>query len=1273
MAKRTFLAVVAVVAFVLPSGQMCQLNVPPSGPDNAIPALLSVNAGSDQTITLLTTTTLTGSASGGIPPYSFEWSVADGPDQTITDANIATATVTGINAGTTTFQFTVTDSAGATLGAVVKVTVTAKTPDEACIVTPIGLIQQRWDELGGAAGPLGCATSPELDVPGRNGKRQTFEHGEVVWSPDQGPSMVVAAYQQDDNIIVNWGDASQDYDKFVVSWDRDGANVGQADASTYVEPRNGFFAIRAAASITVPNVKHAVTESPLLPGLYSIVVQGCISPGGLVTACPLGWTIPVNVRYETPPLADAAIKPCLGQPGWDPSFVPYGLIGERWAQLGGADGPLGCPTEPEHDVEGRNGRAQSFEHGQVIFSPDQGGTMTVAAYQDGGQLVAVWGSTAPNAYTSFKVSWDRADGTNLGEAHTGSGTSGSWSTPVGAGDYRVRIAGCIDLPVGGPVCDQEGTIPADVRVAFPPPDPNAPDPNNDCAIQPIGLIRDRWLALGGKNGRLGCPTGPEETFDDPFRKAMAFEHGAIVWAPSQGDKMTLAIFQDGDNVVVAWADMGNSYDYFNVRLDYELRNVGQVKVDQSGTSGEWRFANGRREDDTDTVIVDEGEGLYSAVVQGCRLVGGIVPVCSPFSPPAFLYQRQNGQIDLSSVPTPTSVEDCFRDKDTRALKAAQAWSDAKSLSGQWGDDGVTTAIALLHLVQDDVLHGKSPSDRRRPRSRFSVLTEINDAIRDQTISADSGTPLPQPCERSGDYDVVLKGYIPIIYRYARYLAPDVQYRLLHLLNKAGPHDPGDDAHSCVAVSIPETENHRLMIESSRYLTNQLLFKRTNDPRFDNSRNATLWPLIGTIAPMDQYILQFLQDFLKNDFLEYNSRPYERYSWAAIQNLYDYAENPKVKTAARMVLDYLSAKVAVSASDGRRNPPYRRRASHNHLDLFHQESDPLKNLFFIYTAPTSVMKDFYPPDTVKFPATSEMVLAAATTYQPPDLVLNLMVNPDARLFYQRFAYRGAAEVYSGGRDFLISGGGIPTGYAYSVTFLGLGDKEDLGVAEPTALMPTGQFTSIDQMIHFAPAFGAVQLILPGAGLCVAPNFACGLAPFIPARYTDNAGCSISNPPWTFIDFSSDGCKDDPGGVHSGFGFYAAVYNAGGDFGFLEVVPKNRLTLFVPKGGGLRPMTLQEFANATMNRNAGRTYSATSENVYTASWGTDIHFDIRRPNPIVSTGLDMDADNPSLADWPLASGIITSDGHSGLITIANQLTGEQLILDFRDVNNPVRTPP
>jgi hypothetical protein len=40
--------------------------------------------------------------------------------------------------------------------------------------------------------------------------------------------------------------------------------------------------------------------------------------------------------------------------------------------------------------------------------------MLVAAYQDGGQLVADWGDTGPFHYDRFNVRWDR-DGSNVGQ------------------------------------------------------------------------------------------------------------------------------------------------------------------------------------------------------------------------------------------------------------------------------------------------------------------------------------------------------------------------------------------------------------------------------------------------------------------------------------------------------------------------------------------------------------------------------------------------------------------------------------------------------------------------------------------------------------------------------------------------------------------------------------------------------------------------------------------------------------------------------------------
>ena len=57
-----------------------------------------------------------------------------------------------------------------------------------------GLIAQRWADYGAANGYLGCLLSDELPRPGSRARHDNFENGQVVWSPDQGPNMVVSAY-----------------------------------------------------------------------------------------------------------------------------------------------------------------------------------------------------------------------------------------------------------------------------------------------------------------------------------------------------------------------------------------------------------------------------------------------------------------------------------------------------------------------------------------------------------------------------------------------------------------------------------------------------------------------------------------------------------------------------------------------------------------------------------------------------------------------------------------------------------------------------------------------------------------------------------------------------------------------------------------------------------------------------------------------------------------------------------------------------------------------
>lgn len=99
----------------------------PGGAANIPPV---VNAGSDQTITLPTSTvSLSATASdadGSIASYA--WSKVLGGAATITTPNAANTTVTGLAAGSYTFRCTVTDNAGATTADDVVITVNPAPP-----------------------------------------------------------------------------------------------------------------------------------------------------------------------------------------------------------------------------------------------------------------------------------------------------------------------------------------------------------------------------------------------------------------------------------------------------------------------------------------------------------------------------------------------------------------------------------------------------------------------------------------------------------------------------------------------------------------------------------------------------------------------------------------------------------------------------------------------------------------------------------------------------------------------------------------------------------------------------------------------------------------------------------------------------------------------------------------------------------------------------------------------------------------------------------------
>src|SRR5262245_39239201 len=235
------------------------------------------------------------------------------------------------------------------------------------------------------------------------------------------------------------------------------------------------------------------------------------------------------------------------------------------------------------------------------------------------------------------------------------------------------------------------------------------------------------------------------------------------------------------------------------------------------------------------------------------------------------------------------------------------------------------AVAVAKLLRPQM-----PANCAGDQQNLNVRCLI-EALNSRHVTAKPGTDFEtltipvldvRLCGRTGDYDMSLIGLVRMMYL-ARsnpgVIDSDTYARVLHeLLNQRGGADQvrWRTTDGLCGASIDETENHILMTETSRYLTNQLLAREAGSAvaaAFDNARNG-----------MNDFMLSHLQKFLKNDFQEFNARRYQGLSIMAIENLFDFADDARVHRAAGILLDYLSAKFAVSSNGLRRIAPFRRK-------------------------------------------------------------------------------------------------------------------------------------------------------------------------------------------------------------------------------------------------------------------------------------------------------------------------------------------------------------
>jgi hypothetical protein len=518
------------------------------------------------------------------------------------------------------------------------------------------------------------------------------------------------------------------------------------------------------------------------------------------------------------------------------------------------------------------------------------------------------------------------------------------------------------------------------------------------------------------------------------------------------------------------------------------------------------------------------------------------------------------------------------------------------------------------------------------------------------------------------------------------------------------------------TDIGETENHILMIATARYLTNQLKYQRTGDNDFDNRRNGG----IEKKSCMEQ-VLYLLANVLKADFSEYNSKPYSRHTRTALINLHNYSYDHEVRLAAKIVLDYLSARIAVSSSDLRRMVPFRRRNEHEKgrvaqfaegfmdVALLNEGwgADPMVARFALlsgnvraFQTPSPFPPELKNPEANRqfwlFNAELSAVSEVISDYKLPTSIHHLLVNNHHRRFYQRLhrtpldpinvTYRNCDnyEIYAASPSYLISAGGKPANYAIDPTIAGInpmeeGNRQQLGVAVTTSFIPTtnahgGAAQRASELIQFS-SFSDNPDSVENYG--VAPDFAFGNKVYLP----DWANDGLVDRKFHFVEESGPdwdrGVDKDLAGMESGPvvpgtskrveapSFFLAIFKDG-DYCILEafdcwVHPGVSFEDFKDRVASLNPITRLEKDGEslyrTQNGNVIR-YKIWSHGA------TVIHIDYGTGNPydtLIGAGNDKES---------FLSGNVMNSPESGVVTISNPVLGTTITLDLSDNRKPMR---
>lgn len=395
------------------------------------------------------------------------------------------------------------------------------------------------------------------------------------------------------------------------------------------------------------------------------------------------------------------------------------------------------------------------------------------------------------------------------------------------------------------------------------------------------------------------------------------------------------------------------------------------------------------------------------------------------------------------------------------------------------------------------------------------------------------------CKRYGDYDFVLQELIRVAYAGRGLLSTQAYDRLLNdLLTQKGIKHFSHFKLGVCGRKIKDTENHILMTEVARYLTNQLMYDRTGDDQYDNEKNG-----------FNDWLVDHLEHFFKLGFSEINSKPYAGYTIQTLTNIYDYARSKRVKRSAQLLLDYLSMKFALESSKGRRYPTFRRQYR-RYLDERLDEADYMSAIMMIWAG----QYDYLNHSDINLKSKSLpygdriAMNVALSDYRPHDFIYEHLFNNDVEsLQFYDFDHEGLQVVYKN-PNYTISGGGV-----HRRMFPPFSMLNDV-LAAPTMIIPAKKGRMLSEMIYYL----GYNKEKKRSNLCVNKNFMCGFNIHIPEGFKK---CESRVGEWSFYNMKDPACSDSPYE-----GLYLAVYNRnikhrihrktkGKNFGLVEISQAN----------------------------------------------------------------------------------------------------------------------